>query len=284
VSDFLSIPDWLGARYSPSLGVVPSTSQLLSYVMDSAEKLDLSALDEYGLNYRYAPSPLDAGLNVWQPSSATNISAVGSPGSVTATASHPALASTSFHASLFRTNFATSTTAGNSSGVREATNVFWRGNPPAGAGGFLAHFRIGSGAIALSGCQACAGLTSSTALFSAEPSALTNFMGIVKDSGDTNWQFSRRTGTGTVQKINLGLAYATNQVLEATLFCPPNAGFIGVEVNSVAFTGKTNLLTATYTTDLPDPATFLGRQIAVRNGAIAASASIAMVRSTVITF
>jgi len=181
--------------------------------------------------------------------------------------------------SIYRTRFQTSTTAGNSAGVRDVTATIWRGNG-AGRGGFFLHHRFCSGSISLAGGQKFTGLTSQTTALGAEPSALPNVLGMLKDSGDTNWFFARRTGTGTVQKVDLGVAAAVNQTFDLLMFCPPNGSAVFVRITQHNYDGtSTVLLDTSYSDNLPATTTFLARQHHVRNGATAAADNFDLVRS-----
>ena len=181
--------------------------------------------------------------------------------------------------SLYRTRFQTSTTAGNASGVRDAVNTHWRGNA-AGRGGFMCHFRICTGSIALAGAQVMVGLASGTAALAGEPSSSVNdFMGICKDAADTNLFFSRRAGAGAASKVDLTIAYAANAVLDLWLFSRPNGSDIGVRVARQNFDGTiTVLLDTTYNTSIPANTQLLGRHCQARNGTTAAAANVEMVR------
>lgn len=213
------------------------------------------------------------------PGSGTAIGSVGLTPTTAATLSHPTPATTTLAESLYRTRFQTSTTAGNASGVRDAVNTHWRGNS-AGRGGFMVHMRICTGSIALAGGQIMAGLSSSTAALAGEPSSSMNdFIGICKDSADTNLFCSRRAGAGAATKVDLGIAYAVNLVLDLWLFSRPNGSNIGVRVVRQNFDGTaTVLLDTTYDTSIPANTTLLGRHLQVRNGATAAAANVEMAR------
>jgi hypothetical protein len=235
------------------------------------------------------PSGVDTALqpSLWAnrtmlvlPGSGTGLGSFGLTPTTGATLSHPTPATTSIGESLYRTRFATSGTAGNASGWRDAVNTFWRGNA-AGAGGFFHHFRVTSGSIGLAGGQVIVGLSSSTGALAGEPSALADVLGIGFDAADTNWQFMRRTGTGTVQKVSLGIAKATlNRLLDLWLYSAPNGSGIGVRVlETTGFAAATVLLDTTYTTDIPASATLLGRHCQVRNGVTASAANVDHVRT-----
>jgi hypothetical protein len=214
------------------------------------------------------------------PGSGTTLGSWGLNATTAATLSHPTLSSAGTLAeSLYRTRFATSTTAGNASGARDAVNTIWRGNV-AGAGGFFFHARFCSGSISLAGGQKFVGLTSQTTALAGEPSALPDVLGVGKDIADTNWQFMRRTGTGTVQKVSLGVAIANNQTFELTMYCAPNGSAIYVRVVQYTSIGgaSTVLLDTNYTTDIPAAGTLVSKMFQVRNGSTAAADNFELVR------
>jgi hypothetical protein len=214
---------------------------------------------------------------IWKPGSGTAMTYFGLTGTVSATASHPTPATGTLAQSMYRTRFACSTTAGNSAGIRDNVNTIWRGDA-AGRGGFLNVFMFCSGDINLSGGQQICGLTSQTTTLAGEPSALPNVLAMLKDSGDTNWQFARRTGTGTVQKVSLGVAPANNQTFEIEINCAPNGSSIFVRIVQWNFDGtNTVLLDTSYSTDIPASTTLLGFMCHTRNGSTAAANNIELV-------
>lgn len=233
-----------------------------------------------GLDNAVQPQLWGNRVALWYPGSGTGLGSFGLTPTTGATLSHPTPATTSLAESMYRTRFATSTTAGNASGVRDAVNTFWIGNA-AGAGGFYHHFRFCSGSVSLAGGQKFVGLTSQTTALGGEPSALPNVFGFGKDIADTNWFFMRRTGTGTVQKVNLGVAMANNQTFDMTIFCAPNDNGINVRITRYTSIGGANtvLLDTKYTTDIPANTTLLGRAFQVRNGATAAANNFELVRA-----
>jgi hypothetical protein len=232
-----------------------------------------------GVDSLLQPALFGNRVMLWTPGSGTGLGSQGLTPTTAATLSHPAPAITTLAESLYRTRFSTTTTAGNASGVRDAVNTIWRGNA-AGRGGFFLHQRIATGSIALAGGQVICGLSSATGALAGEPSALADVVGIVKDTTDSNLWFARRTGTGTVQKADLGIAYAVNVVLDLVLFARPNGDRIGVRVARQNFDGTaTVLLDTEYTTDIPAVGTLLGRHLQVRNGVTAAATNVELIRS-----
>lgn len=214
----------------------------------------------------------------WEPGSGTAMTFDGLTGTISATASHPAPAITTLAESIYRTRFACSTTAGNSAGVRDAVNTIWGGNA-AGRGGFYHVVTFMSGNISLSGGQQATCLTSQTTTLAGEPSALPDVIGMIKDTADTNWQFARRTGTGTVQKVSLGVAPANNETFEMTLYRAPNSTTLFVYIIRWNYDDTfTVLLDTSYTTDIPAAATLLGFMCHTRNGVTAAANNIELMK------
>lgn len=234
----------------------------------------LAYVDPNGIEVVLQPVMAFRKLHRWFPATTTTMGAEGMTPTTAATLSHVAPATTNIGTIGYGTTFSTSTTAGNASGARDAVVHVWGGGS-AGRGGFDFKARVGSGAIALAGAQVVVGLASTVAALAGEPSALTDVLALTKDAADTNWQFSRRTASGTVVKTDLGLAYATNQVLDVQIYQAPNSGTIFVRILSHAFDGTfTTLLDTSYTTSIPANTTLLGRNVQVRNGVTAAAASL----------
>lgn len=232
-----------------------------------------------GVDSPIQPALFGNRVALWNPGSGTSLGSVGLTPTPGATLSHPVPATTTLAESIYRTRFQTSATAGNAAGVRDAVNTVWRGNS-AGRGGFFLHQRIATGNIALAGGQVICGLSSSTAALAGEPSALADVLGLVKDQADTTWWLVRRTGTGTVQRINTTHAYAVNQVLDLILFARPNWDRVAVRLVLQNFDGSsTTLYDDVWTDNLPAAGTLLGRHLQVRNGATAAAANVELIRS-----
>jgi hypothetical protein len=274
VVEAVDLPDNTGDPSAPATG-------LKVYSKTRTGRRLLHFVGPSGVDSAIQPAFFGNRIMLWNPGSGTGLGSVGLTPTTAATLSHPAPAITTLAESLYRTRFATSTTAGNASGVRDAVNTIWRGNA-AGRGGFFIHKRICSGSIALAGAQVVCGLSSDTGALAGEPSAMANVLALIKDSADSTWQFARRTGTGTVQKVNLGQAYAVNQVLDLVLFSRPNGSEVFVTVRLQNFDGTaTTLLDTSYTTDIPTAGTLLGRHLQVRNGTTAAAANVDLVRSYV---
>lgn len=254
------------------------SGQLTLYARSRAGRILPQFVGPSGVDSDIQPALFGNRIMMWVPGSGTALGSFGLTPTTAATLSHPTPATTTLAESIYRTRFSTSTTAGNASGVRDNVNTFWRGDS-AGRGGFFHHVRFASGSISLAGGQKCICLSSQTGILAGEPSALPNVIGMVKDSTDTDWFFARRTGTGTVQKVNLGVAVANNQVFDMTLFSRPNGTGLGVRITQHNFDGtSTVLLDTTYNTDLPAQTTLLSRHFEVRNGSTAAADNLDLIR------
>ncbi len=191
--------------------------------------------------------------------------------SVTATGSVQANqtpANTSYRSSLPRYNQTTGTTAGTAAGVRFGTNSRWRGNA-AGLGGFYIVFR--NGLNLLTGHQAFIGLAPTNVL-AGEPSAVASIFGIGCDSTDTNLQFMTRTGSGTVSKTDLGVVKTSIDVFRVTLYCPPFASYIWIQVWNE--TTSALVYEAQISNDLPANNVMLAPQAQIRNGTTVTSGTI----------
>lgn len=258
----------------------PSAGRGRIYMRQRAGRVTLETIGPSGIDNAVQPALFNNSVILYTPNTTTSISAQGLSATTAATLSHPALATTSLAASIYRTRCQTSTTAGNAAGIRHSVATRGRGNATF-VGGFYHHVRFCSGALALAGGQAFAGLSSSVAALAGEPSALADAFGLCKDTADTQWQFVRRTGTGAAQKVALTtpLTYAANQVIDVILFCAPSGAGIGAVVRSFNNVGvATTHLDTTYTDNIPAADTLLAGRIDIRNGASAAAADIEMVR------
>ncbi len=270
-----SAPEYLTAQTTDMAGVAGKLG-IQARTTAGATRLEFKAPN--GLAFSVQPSLAFNRQIRWEPGSGTAMTFGGLTGTISATASHPTPAVTTLAESIYRTRFACSTTAGNSAGVRDNVNTIWGGNA-AGRGGFYHVVTFMSGSISLSGGQQAVVLTSQTATLNGEPSALPDVIGIIKDTADTNWQFARRTASGTVQKVALGVAPANNQVFEMTMYRAPNSGTLFVRIIQWNYDDTfTVLLDTSYTTDIPAGATLLGFMCHTRNGVTAAANNIDLMK------
>jgi len=90
----------------------------------------------------------------------------------------------------------------------------------------------------------------------------TDGIGVGADAADTNWHIMHRTGTGTMTKIDTGIAKAyadTTEMFELRIATGP-IGTPSVTVTLIRLSdGET--FSSTITTNLPAPTTMLGWQI-----------------------
>jgi hypothetical protein len=168
------------------------------------------------------------------------------------TATTRLVATTNFFTWMRRVGYVSQTTNNSSSGLRHAQLQHGLGNG-AGRGGFhfVARFGI-SDATLVPGARLFVGMTSSIAVLgNADPSALTNIIGVGLDSADTTLQIMHNDAAGTATKINLGASFpeTTNtDFYELSLYCPPN----GIEVSYQVVNLSTNATASgQITTNLP---------------------------------
>ena len=180
----------------------------------------------------------------------------------------------------WRKRFATSTTAGNLSGMRTAYAQWFRGNA-AGYGGFFFRTKFGHN-INLNGSQCFVGLCASTGALAATAgavAALLNMIGVGYDTTDANtgnWQLFRNDGSGTATKVDLGSNAARSNVshgYDLIIYCPPGAA-TEIFVRIVNIHTGVIVLDTSYTTDLPAVNVGMAFKAEINNGAVAAAANL----------
>lgn len=177
----------------------------------------------------------------------------------------------------WRKRFATSTTAGNLSGMRTAYAQWFRGSA-AGYGGFFFRAQLGHN-INLNGGQKFVGLCASTAALAVTAgavAALVNMCGMGFDTTDAstgNWFFYRNDGTGTATKVDLGATNAarsnTTHGYDLIMFMAPGGSELFVRI--INLHNNAVVLETSYTTDLPAVNTGMAFKAEVNNGAVAAA-------------
>jgi hypothetical protein len=172
-----------------------------------------------------------------------------------------------------RTRFQTSTTVGNTSGMRTSYVQWFRGNA-AGFGGFWFRAQLGMN-INLNGGQKFVGLCASTASLAQEPSTLLNMCGMGYDSTDLatgNWQFMYNDGTGSAAKVDLGANAARNTTAgyDLIMYMAPNGSELFVRIINLA-TNVVVLETSYTGANVPVVNTGMAFKAEVRNGAVAAA-------------
>lgn len=180
----------------------------------------------------------------------------------------------------WRKRFATSTTAGNLSGMRTAYTQWFRGNA-AGFGGFFFRAQLGHN-INLNGSQLFVGLCASTGALAATAgsvAALVNMIGMGYDTTDANtgnWFFYRNDGSGTATKVDLGATNAARSNVshgyDLIMYSPPNGSDLYVRI--VNLHNNAVVLDTSYNTDLPAVNTGMAFKAEVNNGAVAAAANL----------
>lgn len=262
----------------PAIPPTPPAGSLLLYVRQRAGRLLAEVIGPSGVEVTFQPALFGNRAMIVAPGSGTAVQQLGIGVTTAATLSHPALATTGLAQSIYRTRCQTTATAGNAAGIRHAVATMLLGNATA-RGGFFVHMRWCTGALTLTGGQHFVGLSSSTAALAGEPSALADCLGIVKDAADARYWFVRRTGTGTVQRVDLGASWGANQTYDLVMFCVPGGSQVGVVVRQYNNDGSgVTLLDTSYSDFLPAATTYLAARCDVRNGATAAAADIEMVR------
>lgn len=193
------------------------------------------------------------------------------------TLSSPSANSGSLWGSVFRKRFQTTTTAGNTAGVRTSHTQWWRGNA-AGRGGFFFRCQFGIN-ITLNGSMAFVGVCASSSTLGGDASALTNMIGMGFDGADSsagNWQLMMNDGAGVATRVDLGAAAQrlTSNAFDLRMFCPPHDGTapgnITVEIINIE-TGAIVLPATVYASDLPINTQFLAFKAEIRNGVAAAA-------------
>lgn len=152
------------------------------------------------------------------------------------------------------------TTASNSAvaGWRLGVAQFWLGNGT-GLGGFSMVQRFVPGGQATPSTQRIfVGMGPSTAPTDAQPSSITNIIGVGADSADTNLFMMHNDGSGTATRIDLGANFPKNNagtdLYEIALFAKPNASEVTYQVRRLN-TGHE--ASGTISTDLPSNTTTL---------------------------
>ena len=227
-------------------------------------------MNEAAIDCFTQPALFNNNFFMWCPASSTTTgqmlgNAIGTAGTV----SHPTLASTNMQTSMRRTQWESAAAASSGAGIRGSMTQVWRGNA-ANMGGFFAVFRFSQNLNTL-GHMAFVGLANSIAALTANPSSLTNMIGLGFDSGDavaSGWQLMRNDASGTATKVALASAPRdTSTVFTLSIYCPANSS--GITVRLYNDTAQSVILdNVTYTTDLPDSATFLTFHAQQYTGAI----------------
>lgn len=208
---------------------------------------------------------------MWQPAwGATSGTIFGSSNpTTTGTAASAFWGTGSYREQSKRLQINSTTTAGQSCAFRTTAEGWWRGNT-AGQGGFLFIARIGFNTITATRRWIVAlSDTTGSAFANADPSALTNVLGVGQDVADTQIQFMHNDGSGTCTKSSAGLGdTGTTSVYQITMYCPSNASSVFMSVEDEA-AGTVAEYEAT--SNLPAANQYLAWQLWANNGTTAAA-------------
>lgn len=231
----------------------PPANNLKIYAEAHAGKLLASIVGPSGVDYNIQPALFSSTNYLFLAGATTPVSwgtAFTSAGSAAGTVATKA--STNAMASLNRISYATGTSATATSGTRSSSTVAWLGNA-ANLGGFFFFARFGMEAV--SGTyRVLVGLTSATAALAADPSTLTNTIGLCKDVADTNWQITVRGAA--VQKIDTGIVVTANQILDLIIHSAPNSQSVSFHIKD-AVTGADLYVGTTISTNMATNTVFL---------------------------
>lgn len=200
----------------------------------------------------------------WQAGGGTTLSVFGA---TTLTATGTATAATSAtgnkQTEMIRLEYLVTVAATTAvAGFRHPTAHWCMGNA-AGVGGFffVCRFGLATGVSGITTNRVFVGLASvTTAPTDAQPSAMTQMVGIGTDAADTSWQIMSNDGTGTATKISLSTTdFAIPTVdrvdmFELVMFCKPGGTTIDYRFTNL---GTAKQVSGTITTDLPTSTTML---------------------------
>lgn len=184
--------------------------------------------------------------------------------------SNGAIASTNLLTSLPRLVLTTGTSANNDHHVSGTPIAWWLGNA-AGLGGFRVEFDYGVVTTQTTMRIVC-GLGAAALTCTGDPSALTNFVAMACDAGDTNMQIMHNDGSGTATKVDLGSSFpkTANVVYRVVLEAAANGSTVDYTVTRL---DSAATATGTLSTNLPGSTTFLRPTVGFGNGSTASAAA-----------
>ena len=203
-------------------------------------------------------------IMVWQGACGSNAPVtIGAPTvTATGTATSANVATTNRHTRTQRLEYLVTTAATTAVAGWRYPNLGWTvGGANADEGGFFFVCRWGPATgVATSTNRAFVGMANvTTAPSDAEPSSITNIVGMGWDAADTNIQIMHR-GTGAVTKVNLGASFPVpttdrTKAYELVMFSPPGS------TQSVSYTvtdlGTAATTSGTISTNMPTNTTLL---------------------------
>jgi hypothetical protein len=272
IDDYLEFPE-VATPATPSAGFMRSFARRLG------GRLLPAFVGPSGLDSTLQPNLGGNRVLIVTPTSGTTAPEVmGGNVGVAGTASfQQTFGSTNRWLSTARKRYQTTTTAGNAASTRQAYLNWMRGSA-AGFGGFYFRAQFGIN-INLNGSQCFVGLCPATGALGGDPS--TDFplnmcgMGFYSTDASTgNWFFLRNDGAGLPVRVDLGAAAARTPDVgyELVMFMAPGGSELFVQITNLN-TGA-DVLTTSYTTDIPAANTGLALKCDIRNGAVAAACNI----------
>lgn len=256
VDQYIDMPD------QASIPAAPAAGWLRTFARERAGRSLFHIIGPAGIDVALQPAFFGNTIIMMGPSSGSGFTAIGTGftarnSGTGAGINTVARSSTNAMTSLSRTTFGTGTTATGASGVQTNSQVAWRGNA-ANLGGFFFCTRFGIETLA-SDMRAFVGLSANNATMAADPSTWNNTIGIGKDSADSTWQLIERNGS-TVTKTNSTCTVTAGQILDFSLFAPPNGSTVKARLVD-AVTGTVYVDDVTLSTTLPVNTTFLYMQV-----------------------
>jgi hypothetical protein len=237
-------------------------SGLRTFARNRAGRILPGVIGPSGIDVNLQPAFFGNTIYMWMPNTGTTASIsfgtafTARNAGTSAAQATPTKASTNAMTSLNRATFGTGTTATGASGVQSTLTVAWRGNA-ANLGGFFFFSRFGIETLA-SDMRAFVGLSANNAPMAADASTWNNTIGITKDSADSDWHIVERNGS-TATKTSTGCTVTAGQVLDLTMFAPPNGSSVTVRLID-AVTGTVYVDNVAFNTTLPVNTTFLYMQ------------------------
>lgn len=256
-----------GTNITIGEAAIPSApaSGVKVFAVERAGRRLLNFMGPSGLDSPLQPGLFANSIIMWSPGTGTAGTYLGSTPTVTATGSNPAIATTSLWASIRRMRWATSTTAGNGSGMRSNADVVWRGNA-AGLGGWFFAARCTSSLRTTNG-RAFLGLKDATAVHAnVQPSTNLDSAYFGFDGTQATWRFCTNDNAGSATCTDLGADFPNNLAtdgFEFRMFATPNGSSIGWWAQRLG-TGAT--ASGTASTDLPRNTVQLALEAWVGNG------------------
>lgn len=97
------------------------------------------------------------------------------------------------------------------------------------------------------------------------PSALLTMCGLLKDAGDTTFQFCTNDGSGTATKQNTGITPSNSIIYELVCYCPAGGASLTLTLNNLET--RAQLATHTFVSDLPPTSSGMSWALHVATGA-----------------